>query len=80
MSIGVSRLRAECKSWSASMRLILLRLGISPKQWLYLNCNFESRFKRLVGATEKAKEVCTPQHKRWVHGLHDCEIYLSSST
>jgi len=27
----------------------LKRLGITLKYWLYLNCNFESRFKRLAG-------------------------------
>ncbi|WP_444925424.1 hypothetical protein ACJJI4_12960 [Microbulbifer sp. TRSA002] len=59
---------------------VLQRLGISPKHWLCLNRNFESHFKRLVGVAEKVREACTQQHKRWVHGLHDCEIYLSSST
>lgn len=29
---------------------ILERLHIDPRHWLYLNCNFESRFKSLVGA------------------------------
>ncbi|AWF82312.1 hypothetical protein BTJ40_16580 [Microbulbifer sp. A4B17] len=27
---------------------VLKRMGISPKHWLYLNRNFESRFKGLV--------------------------------
>ncbi|WP_444931875.1 hypothetical protein ACJJIF_08945 [Microbulbifer sp. SSSA002] len=32
---------------------ILNRLGISPKHWLYLNSNFESRFKRLVARRKR---------------------------
>ncbi|WP_444890993.1 hypothetical protein [Microbulbifer sp. DLAB2-AA] len=34
---------------------ILERLGISAKHWLYLNRNFESRFKGLVGSVEAVR-------------------------
>jgi len=56
---------------------ILKRLDISPKHWLYLSRNFESRFKRLVGSAEVVRQVCAQQNKRWVHGLRDCQRYLS---
>ncbi|MFS1523843.1 hypothetical protein ACL7TT_06965 [Microbulbifer sp. 2304DJ12-6] len=35
------------------------RLGISPKHSLYFKRNFESRFKCLVGAAEKVRQVCS---------------------
>ncbi|WP_444896308.1 hypothetical protein [Microbulbifer sp. SSSA005] len=56
---------------------ILNRLGISPKHWLYLNCNFESRFKRLVGSAEAVHQACAQQNKRWVHGRRDCQRFLA---
>ncbi|WP_444894453.1 transposase [Microbulbifer sp. TRSA001] len=59
---------------------ILNRLGISPKHWLYLNRNFESRFKRLVGSAEAVRQVCAQQNKRWVHGLRDCQRFLSPAS
>ncbi|WP_444959634.1 transposase [Microbulbifer sp. VVAC002] len=56
---------------------ILDRLGISSKHWLYLNRNFESRFKGLVGSVETVRQACTRLNKRWVHGLRDCQEFLS---
>ncbi|WP_444917755.1 transposase [Microbulbifer sp. JMSA003] len=56
---------------------ILERLGISPKHWLYLNRNFESRFKGLVGSAEAVRHACSQLDKRWVHGISDCRRYLS---
>ncbi|MCO1336925.1 hypothetical protein MO867_21595, partial [Microbulbifer sp. OS29] len=56
---------------------ILERLGISPKHWHYLNRNFESRFKSLVGSVEAVRQVCTQLDKRWVHGISDCRRLLS---
>ncbi|WP_444958495.1 hypothetical protein [Microbulbifer sp. ZKSA002] len=38
---------------------ILKRLGISPKHWLHLNRNFESRFKGLVGSVEAVQQAYT---------------------
>jgi len=58
---------------------ILERLGISPKHWLYLNRNFESRFKGLVGSAEAVRNACRQCNKRWVHGISDCQRYLSAT-
>ncbi|WP_444916368.1 hypothetical protein [Microbulbifer sp. JMSA003] len=43
---------------------ILERLGISAKHWLYLNRNFESRFKGLVGSAEAVRQACIQLNKR----------------
>ncbi|WP_444908429.1 transposase [Microbulbifer sp. SSSA008] len=58
---------------------ILERLGISPKHWLYLSRNFESRFKGLVGSVEVVQKVCAQLDKRWVHGISDCRRLLSAT-
>lgn len=56
---------------------ILERLQIDPRHWLHLNRNFESRFKSLVGAAHSVRAACEQLGKRWSHGIHDCERYLS---
>ncbi|MCX2796485.1 transposase [Microbulbifer thermotolerans] len=56
---------------------ILERLQIDPRYWLYLNRNFESRFKSLVGAAHLVRSACEQLGKRWSHGIRDCERYLS---
>ena len=56
---------------------ILERLQIDPRHWLYLNRNFESRFKSLVGCALAVRQACEQLGKRWVHGVRDCERYLS---
>ncbi|MCX2841589.1 hypothetical protein OQJ59_08125 [Microbulbifer thermotolerans] len=56
---------------------ILDRMQINPRHWLYLNRNFESRFKSLVGAAHSVRSVCEQLGKRWAHGVRDCERYLS---
>ncbi|MCX2832925.1 hypothetical protein [Microbulbifer thermotolerans] len=56
---------------------ILERLQIDPRHWLYLNRNFESRFKSLVGAAHSVRNACQQLGKRWSHGIRDCERYLS---
>ncbi|WP_444929148.1 transposase [Microbulbifer sp. SSSA002] len=58
---------------------ILERLGISPKHWLYLSRNFESRFKGLVGSVEVVQKVCAQLDKRWVRGISDCRRLLSAT-
>ncbi|WP_444917513.1 transposase [Microbulbifer sp. JMSA003] len=58
---------------------ILERLGISSEHWLYLNRNFESRFKGLVGSAEAVRSACNQLNKRWVHGINDCRRYLSAT-
>ncbi|WP_444943600.1 transposase [Microbulbifer sp. ZKSA006] len=57
---------------------ILNRLGISAKHWLYLNRNFESRFKGLVGSVEAVRQACIQLDKRWAHGVSDCRRFLSA--
>ncbi|WP_444944045.1 transposase [Microbulbifer sp. ZKSA006] len=57
---------------------ILERLGIPPKHWLYLNRNFESRFKGLVGSVEAVQQACNQLNKRWVHGINNCRHFLSA--
>ncbi|WP_444941269.1 transposase [Microbulbifer sp. ZKSA004] len=59
---------------------ILERLGISPKHWLYLNRNFESRFKGLVGSVKVVQQACSQLNKRWVHGIGDCRRFLSATS
>ncbi|MCX2796510.1 transposase, partial [Microbulbifer thermotolerans] len=56
---------------------ILERLQIDPRHWLYLNRNFESRFKSLVGAAHSVRNACQQLGKRWAQGIRDCERYLS---
>ncbi|WKT61907.1 hypothetical protein Q2E61_06840 [Microbulbifer thermotolerans] len=56
---------------------ILERLQIDPRHWLYLNCNFESRFKYLVGAAHLVRNACEQLGKRWAQGICDCDHYLS---
>ncbi|WP_444894367.1 hypothetical protein ACJJIE_09095 [Microbulbifer sp. TRSA001] len=38
--------------------LNLERISISLRHWLYLNRNFESRFKRMVGSVEATRRAC----------------------
>lgn len=59
---------------------ILDRLQIDPQHWLYLNRNFESRFKSLVGSAHAIRETCRLLGKRWTHGIRDCEQLLSPPT
>ncbi|WP_323054309.1 transposase [Microbulbifer thermotolerans] len=59
---------------------IIERLQIDPRHWLYLNRNFESRFKSLVGAAHSMRSVCKQLGKRWTQGIRDCERYLSPPT
>ncbi|MCW8128240.1 hypothetical protein [Microbulbifer halophilus] len=56
---------------------ILERLQIDPRHWLYLNRNFESRFRSLVGAAHSVRAACEHLGKRWAHGIRDCERYFS---
>ncbi|WP_444915798.1 hypothetical protein [Microbulbifer sp. TRSA007] len=64
---------------SQNMPPILERLGISAKYWFYLNRNFESRFKGLVGSAEAVRQACIQLNKRWVHGIGDCQRFLSAN-
>ncbi|WP_245720529.1 transposase [Microbulbifer yueqingensis] len=56
---------------------ILERLQIDPRHWLYLNQQFESRFKSLVGSAHAVRGACEQLGKRWAHGIRDCERFLS---
>ncbi len=53
------------------------RLQIDPKHWLYLNRNFESRFKSLVGTAHSIRSACERLGKDWAKGIRDCEHYFS---
>ncbi|WP_444956989.1 hypothetical protein [Microbulbifer sp. ZKSA002] len=59
----------KCGAISQKAPLILERLGISVKYWLFFNRNFESRFKGLVGSVERVKQACIQLDKRWVQGI-----------
>ncbi|MCX2779300.1 hypothetical protein [Microbulbifer thermotolerans] len=54
---------------------ILDRLQIDPRHWLYLNRNFESRFKCLVGAAHLVRNACQRLGKRWAQEIRDSERY-----
>ncbi|WP_444906293.1 transposase [Microbulbifer sp. SSSA008] len=69
----------KCGAIAENTPPILKRLGISPKHWLYLNQNFESRFKGLVGSAEAIRHACRQLDKRWVHGISDCRRYFSAT-
>ena len=56
---------------------MLDRLQIDPRHWLYLNKNFESRFKSLMGSAHSVRSACEQLGKRWAHGIRDCERCLS---
>ncbi|MCX2783664.1 hypothetical protein OQJ46_11775 [Microbulbifer thermotolerans] len=59
------------------LRPIPERLQIDPRHWLYLNRNFESRFKSLVGTAHSVRSAYEQLGKRWAHGIRDCARYLS---
>ncbi|MBB3059778.1 transposase [Microbulbifer rhizosphaerae] len=59
---------------------ILDRLQIDPQHWLYLNRNFESRFKTLVGSAHALRRACAQLGKCWAQGVRDCERYFSPPT
>ncbi|WP_308365249.1 MULTISPECIES: transposase [unclassified Microbulbifer] len=76
------RILREGKRGAIDERLppILDRLQIDPQHWLYLNRNFESRFKSLVGAAHSMRSACERLGKRWAQGIRDCERYFSPPT
>ncbi len=53
---------------------LLVRLQIDPKHWLYCSTQFESRFKGLVGATQKLKQVCETLGYRRSPGLAQAKL------
>jgi len=56
---------------------ILARLNMEPKHWAYLIQHFESRFKSLVGAASKLKQVCQSRGYQRTRGINHCTIYFS---
>ncbi|AMX02699.1 hypothetical protein [Microbulbifer thermotolerans] len=56
---------------------ILDRLQIDPRHRLYLNRNFESHFKSLVGAAHSMRNVCEHLGKHCSQGIRDCVRCLS---
>lgn len=61
---------------SASVPPILERLNITSKQWQHLSTNFESRFKKWVGASIRIEGICGELGKSWVHGQLACKALL----
>ncbi|WP_339670371.1 transposase [Dasania marina] len=55
---------------------ILERLAIEPQQWLTLSTQFESRFKSLVGAKQKLKEIAKVFGYQRTPGLANCAVLL----
>ena len=58
--------------------LILERLAITPKQWLYLSTRFESRFKNLVGTAHRVEAACVSLGQQWCHGIRACRVAFPS--
>ena len=59
--------------------LILQRLNIDARHWLYLNRHFEKPFKNLVGAAFHVRKACDELGKNWAQGIRQCEQIFSSS-
>ena len=59
--------------------LILQRLNIDARHWLYLNRHFEKPFKNLVGAAFHVRKACDELGKNWAQGIRQCEQMFSSS-
>ncbi len=58
----------------AELPPLLERLQIDPKHWLYCSTQFESRFKGLVGAVHKLKQVCESLGYRRSPGLTQAKL------
>ncbi|SFD17377.1 hypothetical protein SAMN05660479_03349 [Microbulbifer thermotolerans] len=65
----------KCGAIDEQLPPILERLQIDPRHWLYLNRNFESRFKCLVGAAHLVRNSCEKLGKRWAQEIRDSERY-----
>jgi REP element-mobilizing transposase RayT len=58
--------------------VILTRLNLDARHWLYLTQNFEHPFKCLVGAAHNVRKACDALGKCWTHGISQCERLFSS--
>jgi len=56
--------------------LILHRLNLDVKHWQYMTQHFESKFKGLVGAAYKLKQVCQKLGYKRTPGLKPCVDYF----
>jgi len=60
---------------------ILLRLGVEPESWLDSVCQFESRYRRVMGPVRKLRELAEATGIRWFHGISRClQFYRPSPT
>ena len=51
---------------------ILLRLGVEPENWLDSVCQFESRYRRVMGPVKTLRELAEATGIRWFHGISRC--------
>ena len=58
--------------------LILQRLDMDTRHWLYLTKHFESPFRNLVGAACQVRKACMETGQRWAQGITQCEKLFSS--
>lgn len=56
--------------------LLLDRLNMEAKNWLFLTQHFESKLKGMVGAANKLKQVCRRLGYQRTQGLRSCESYF----
>jgi REP element-mobilizing transposase RayT len=69
------QVRANKRGASATdLPLILERLAIDPRHWLYSATQFESRFKGLVGGVHKLKQACQKLGYQRTPGLGCCQL------
>ena len=57
--------------------VIVERLNIDPRHWVYSATQFESRFKSLVGTAHKLKSVCESLGYKRTVGLANCQMLLT---
>jgi len=53
------------------------RLNQDAENWLYVKQNFESRFKKFVGAAHKIKKMCESLEYQRCVGLRTCADYFT---
>ncbi|WP_096087777.1 transposase [Agaribacterium haliotis] len=62
----------------ANIPPILRRLGIDRQSWLLCSCEFEVRFKGLIGRAEKLSGVCEQFGRKHASGIKSCKALLGA--